>query len=213
MLECPICRQPFDGRFQVFVPSYPEGFDSIACARRAAGSGWPAAVPIPGMPTIEVVARQAEPQVTSAGSRWSVAALGAGVAPGQAALAGGVGLMAAGVAASAYIWASWPSSHTTPLAAGIPHTRQTATVPPPAAPPPTARPAPKAARPAAKRPARVVVTKPAALGPSEAAAPPTSGAAESPPPPPAPKPVRVGPKSAAEAQYGDYQPPFASVSR
>jgi len=36
MLECSVCRQPFNGRFKVMVPPSNEAFDSIECARQAA---------------------------------------------------------------------------------------------------------------------------------------------------------------------------------
>src|SRR5438093_10666497 len=57
VLECSVCRRLFDGRFKVFVPPHPEPFDTVECARRAAGA-WgadkAAAVPLI-LPTIETV--------------------------------------------------------------------------------------------------------------------------------------------------------------
>jgi hypothetical protein len=128
VLECPICRQAYDGQFQVFVPPHYEAFDTVACARRAAEVwGWDKATPVPViLPTIEYVQARSEAQVASVPARRRVAALAAfDLASGQAALATGVGLLAAGTAASIYLWArpgaTTPSS---PIAAGAPTTRQ-----------------------------------------------------------------------------------------
>jgi hypothetical protein len=148
MLECPICRQSYEGRFQVFVPPHHESFDTVACARRAAEAwGWDKAPPIPViLPTIEALRERSEqPQVASRGRRRGVAALaGLEFASGQAALATGVGLLAAGAAASIYLgFRPGESAPPLPVAAGAPNTPQTVG-PPPAAIPPAATGSPKA---------------------------------------------------------------------
>jgi hypothetical protein len=130
VLECPICRQSYDDRFQVFVPPHYEAFDTVACARRAAEVwGWDNTAPVPViLPTIEYVQARSETQVASVVRRRRVAALaGFDLASGQAALAAGVGLLAAGTAASIYLWAR-PGGVTTPsspIAAGAPTTGET----------------------------------------------------------------------------------------
>jgi hypothetical protein len=124
MPECPICRREYDDRFSVFVPPHPEGFDSIECAQRAAAI-WAATEPAPIiLPTIEVVAASAAPEEArpaSAAPRRGLAALAAlALIPGQAALAAGVGLAAAGTAASVYLAAKpvLQPSHPTSVAVG-----------------------------------------------------------------------------------------------
>src|SRR5262249_51795086 len=107
MPECPICRREDDDRFSVFVPPHPEGFDSIECAQRAAAIS-AATQPAPIiLPTLEVVGAAAvaeEARPPSAAPRRGLAALAAlALIPGQAALAAGVGLAAAGTAASVYL--------------------------------------------------------------------------------------------------------------
>lgn len=126
--ECPICRQSYDGQFQVFVPPHNEAFDTVACARRAAEvRDWDKTAPVPViLPMIESVYARSEAPVATVARRRRVAALaGFDLAHGQAALATGVGLLAAGTAASIYLWAR-PGA-TTPasqIAAGAPTTRQ-----------------------------------------------------------------------------------------
>src|SRR4029450_1106021 len=104
MPECPICRREYDDRFSVFVPPHPEGFDSIECAQRAAAI-WAATEPVPIiLPTTEVVAAPAAALPVAAAPRRGLAALAVlALIPGQAALAAGVGLAAAGTAASIYL--------------------------------------------------------------------------------------------------------------
>jgi hypothetical protein len=107
MPECSICRRQFDGRFKVMVPPSAEAFDSIECARRAAtlrGLDAEALTPVV-LPTLSVVPFESPPRPLPSGTpRRSIAALAALLlAPGQAALAGGVGLAAAGTAASIYL--------------------------------------------------------------------------------------------------------------
>jgi hypothetical protein len=146
VLECPICRQSYEGQFQVFVPPHHESFDTVACARRAAEVwGWNKAVPAPViLPTIEAVRARSETQVASPARRRGVAALtGFELASGQAALATGVGLLAAGAAASIYLgFRPGETGPALPIAAGAPATRQTVS-PRPAAPRPTATSSPQ----------------------------------------------------------------------
>jgi hypothetical protein len=116
--ECPICRRTYDDRFKVFVPPHSEAYDTIECARASARSGAAAKEPfLPViLPTIEVV----RPAPVAAASARR-AGLGAGAfAPAQLALAGGVGLLAAGTAAAVYIAAKPPSKldQGTTIAAG-----------------------------------------------------------------------------------------------
>ena len=66
--ECPICRQSYDGRFQVFVPPHNEAFDTVACARRAAEVwGWDKTPPRfqSSLPMIESVHARSETQVAT----------------------------------------------------------------------------------------------------------------------------------------------------
>jgi hypothetical protein len=129
MLECPICRRSYEGRFQVFVPPHHESFDTVECARRAAEAwGWDKAAPVPViLPTIEAVRARSETQVASAARRRGVAAFaGLELASSQAALATGVGLLAAGAAASIYLgFRPGETAPPLPLAAGAPNTPQT----------------------------------------------------------------------------------------
>src|SRR6266540_5554113 len=157
MLECPICRRSFDSSFRVFVPPHHEAFDTVVCARRAAEVwGWDKVGPVPViLPTIEAVNGQSEARVASAAPRRRIAALAAlAIAPGHAALATGVGLLAAGTAASIYLSteSTGKTAHPSAVAAGAPHTRQTIG-PPPAVPRPSAIGSAKA-RPAAKATSR-----------------------------------------------------------
>src|SRR5437870_9390757 len=153
MAECPICRRTYDGRFQVFVPSHPEGFDTVECARRAAeAAGWAAAAPAAVvLPSIEVADPRAAAQVASVPHRGKIATLGAlVVAPGQAVLAAGVGLLAAGAAAGIYLSVHSSGTAATPVAVGAAHPPQTvgppaAAIPPSPAPPVTRPPAGRAA--------------------------------------------------------------------
>jgi len=200
MAECPICRRSYDSRFQVFVPSHHEGFDTVECARRAAeASGWDPAAPVAViLPTVEVADARSRTQVASATPRRKVAALSAlVVAPGQAVLATGVGLLAAGTAASIYLSVQ-PSGKNAPssaVAAGAPQTPQTVGPPPSATRPSAGTPGPTAS---AGRP------KPPAAQPSAAGSAPTR------PPTKTTHAVRQGSPSAAQAQYATYQPPFSS---
>ena len=113
MPECSICRRSYDERFQVFIPPHPESFDRIECARqrgqnlrRRPGGGRP------GAPTHDRSGRRrcatcaglAAATAPPVAPRRAVAALAAlAIAPGQAALTAGVGLFAAGSAASVYL--------------------------------------------------------------------------------------------------------------
>jgi hypothetical protein len=220
MPECPICRRSYDGRFQVFVPPHSEAFDSVACAQRAAEvRGRDEAAPVqvtPApviLPTIEVVRPRSGTEVAYTASRRGVAALGSlVVAPGQAALATGVGLLAAGTAASVYLWATWPSAHPSPVAAGVPQTVPTTGPPAGSTPPSTIGPPPAATRPSTTGPAPAT-TEPSAAEPSLASSQPSAtGPARIPPATQATHVVSKVPKSAAEAQYGTYRPPFASIN-
>jgi hypothetical protein len=111
MPECPICRREFEDEFSVFVPPHPEGFDSIECAQKAVliwGAAGGAAAPIV-LPTIEFVpppqAVEPTPTPVVPFARRGLAALAALalIPTSQIALAGGVGLAAAGTAASVYL--------------------------------------------------------------------------------------------------------------
>ena len=155
MLECPICRRSYEGRFQVFVPPHHESFDTVTCARRAAEAwGWNEAGMAPIiLPTIEAVHARPEPQVASVARRRGVALAGFELASGQAALATGVGLLAAGAAASIYLgFRPGDTAPSLPIAAGAPATRQTIG-PPPAATRPAATGSHRT-RPAAKKVSR-----------------------------------------------------------
>src|SRR5581483_2707276 len=127
--ECSICRRQFDDRFTVFVPPHPEPFDSIECARKAAeiwGVDAAALTPVV-LPAVDVV--PAAPAVRSAAGtqrKKGLAALAAlALVPGQAALAGGVGLAAAGTAASIYLSVK-PSAHFSKTEAAAPAVRRPA---------------------------------------------------------------------------------------
>jgi hypothetical protein len=132
VLECPICRQPYDGRVQIFVPPHHETFDTVACAKRAAEVwGWDQDAPVP---VIEAVDARSQAHDASVAPRRGIAALAARVlTPGQrAALATGICLLAAGTAASISLWPrpSDETAHSSAVAAGIPHTRQAVSRPP-----------------------------------------------------------------------------------
>jgi hypothetical protein len=122
MPECPICRRQYDEQSSVFVPPHPEAFDTIECAKFAAASWGAAAAPVI-LPTIEVVpappvAKPAVPAPPVAKPGRGIAALAVlALVPGQAALAGGVGLAAAGTAAAIYL-AAKPTLAPHPEAAG-----------------------------------------------------------------------------------------------
>jgi hypothetical protein len=221
--ECPICRQSYDGRFQVFVPPHDDAFDTVACARRAAEvRGWDTGAPVPIiLPTIDSVHSRSE-ATTSVARRRRVAALaGFDLASGQAALATGVGLLAAGTAASIYLWArpgvTAPSS---PIAAGAPTTGQTIG-PRPAAPLTSGSPQTRPAADAFSRPqfaaytgaGRSVGTASASsaetvIANAPSGAPLSTGLAEFPPASPthAPKPPPSNPK----APSGPPKPPTSS---
>jgi len=126
MPECSICRRSYDERFQVFIPPHPESFDRVECARQAAriwGLEPVAAVPVL-LPTIVAVGAGAglhKPLAAATAPpvapRRAVAALAAlAIAPGQVALTAGVGLFAAGSAASVYL-AARPAGKTSVTAA------------------------------------------------------------------------------------------------
>jgi hypothetical protein len=132
VLECPICRQSYDGRVQIFVPPHHETFDTVACAKCAAEVwGWDQDA---WVPVIEVADARSQTHAASAAPRRRLATLAARVlTPGQqAALATGICLLAAGTAASIYSWPrpSHVTAHSSAVAAGIPHTRQTISRPP-----------------------------------------------------------------------------------
>ena len=96
MLECPICRQPYDGRVQVFVPPYSETFDTVECARRAAeirGWGNNSAVSVIEFADARVLTRQerAAPQARRR------------IRGRESALAVGLGLFLAGAVTSIYL--------------------------------------------------------------------------------------------------------------
>jgi hypothetical protein len=106
VLECPICRQPYDGSVQIFVPPHPQTFDSVACAKRAAEVwGWDRDA---RAPIIEVVDARAQAHAASATPRQGPPAREARrLAPARrAAFASGVCLFVAGTAASIYLWAA-----------------------------------------------------------------------------------------------------------
>jgi hypothetical protein len=123
MLECSVCRRQFDGRFKVMVPPSNEVFDSIECARQAAmARGLDAAALAPVvLPTLETAATPVGPVAST--SRKGIAALAAILlVPSQAALAGGVGLAAAGTAASIYLTTRPPTQprHSSSVTAAAP---------------------------------------------------------------------------------------------
>jgi hypothetical protein len=105
MPECPICRRQYDEQSAVFVPPHPEAFDTIECAKLAAAAWGTAAAPVI-LPTIEIIPAPpvAKPKPVAGAPGRRIAALAAlALVPGQAALAGGVGLAAAGTAAAIYL--------------------------------------------------------------------------------------------------------------
>jgi hypothetical protein len=160
VLECPICRQPYDGRIQICVPPHHETFDTVACAQRAAEAwGWDKAAPVP---VIEAVDRRSQTRVAPVTPRRQIAALaGFVVAPGRGALATGACLLAAGTAASIYLLVRTPgeAAGVSVVAAGVPDSRQTIRRPRAATPPPAvapARPVTKAVYP--RRPIKAGVT-------------------------------------------------------
>jgi hypothetical protein len=212
MPECPICRRTYDGSFQAFVPPHAEAFDTVACARRAAETLRSSEVTAPSLavlPVIEIVTPRSKARAAPAPRRRSPAALGLlAVPPAQAALAAGVGLVAAGAASSIYLWVTWPYANQSPIASGVPQpgpgheaTGPPALNPGPALPRPspgkgTAPPASRTAPPPTNGPPPRPATSPAPTRPPQAA--PGSGAART---------VRPGSTSAAEAQYGLFRPP------
>jgi len=154
MPECSVCRRPFDGRFKVMVPPSNEAFDSIECARQAAllrGLDAAALTPVV-LPTLT-----AEPWASPVGPnpatpRKGMAALAAMLlVPSQAALAGGVGLAAAGSTAAIYL-AARPAiqpSHSDAVVTAMPAPKA-----------PVSKPSTPAARPAARAPVRLATTRP-----------------------------------------------------
>jgi hypothetical protein len=117
MPECPICRQQYDEQFSVFVPPHPEAFDTVECAKLAMASWGAAAAPVI-LPTIEVVPAPPVAKPVAGVPGRGIAALAVlALVPGQAALAGGVGLAAAGTAAAIYL-AAKPALAPQPEAAG-----------------------------------------------------------------------------------------------
>jgi hypothetical protein len=123
--ECPICRRTYDDRFKVFAPPHSEAFDTIECARFAAAAGASKAQYTPViLPTIEALRPPGDRR--AAAPRVGVAA--AAIPAAQFALAGGVGLLAAGTAAAVYLAAQPPSKlrHATTIAAGLPTPTKTA---------------------------------------------------------------------------------------
>jgi len=155
MLECPICRRSYDARVRIFVPPHHETFDTVACAQRAAETwGWDKAAPVP---VIEAVDARSETHVAGAPRRRITALAARVLAPGQqAALATGVCLLAAGTAASIYLWARTPDKTTrsSTVAADVPHTRR-------AVDRPRAATRPSAVVPARTRPATKAIPRPA----------------------------------------------------
>ncbi len=163
MPECSICRRQFDDRFKVFVPPHPEPFDSIECAQKAAaiwGVDAAALTPVV-LPAVDVTPAPPVSRPAAAAQKKGLAALAAlALVPGQAALAGGVGLAAAGTAASIYLSVK-PPGHSTRSETAGPAVPQIAA---PAAP----RPAPRPGAPPTK-PAPVAAASPAKRPPDAAA--------------------------------------------
>ena len=154
MLECSICRRPFDGRFKVMVPPSNEAFDSIECARQAAmlrGLDAAALTPVV-LPTLAVEPWESPVGSIPATPRKGVVALAAMLlVPSQAALAGGVGLATAGSAAAIYL-AARPAiqpSHSDSVVTAMPAPKA-----------PSSKPSTPAARPAARPPLRLAATRP-----------------------------------------------------
>jgi hypothetical protein len=110
MPECPVCRQEFDARFQVFAPPGHEPFDTVECARRAVRTAGADDILAPTLlPTIELFPIARPPAVASpAPSRPARRRLAAAVAvplvASPAAVAAGLSLVAAGTATSLYLW-------------------------------------------------------------------------------------------------------------
>jgi hypothetical protein len=139
MLECPICRRSLDGRVQVFVPPHHEPFDTVACAERAAQVwAWDKDAQVP---VVEAVDARADTHVASAAPRPGSAALAALVLTPrqQAALVTGICLLAAGTAASIYLWPRprGETVHSSAVAAGVQHAPRTISRPPAATRPTT----------------------------------------------------------------------------
>jgi hypothetical protein len=136
MPECPICRRTYDARFAIFVAGVDEPFDTIDCARRATSAGALGLAPAAtaSRPTLEVVVPGQAPAEPAPTRRGIAAFSMLMVPPRQAALAAGVGLVAAGTAASIYLLVK-PTTHA-PVASGGSPTR---VAPPAAAPPKLAR--------------------------------------------------------------------------
>src|SRR5262245_3435461 len=104
MLECSICRRQFDGRFKVMIAPANEAFDSLECARQAAMLRGLAAAALTPVVLPALTVEPLEPIGAASAPRKGIAALAALLlVPSQAALAGGVGLAAAGTAASIYL--------------------------------------------------------------------------------------------------------------
>jgi hypothetical protein len=158
MLECSICRRPFDGRFKVMVPPSNEAFDSIECARQAAtlrGLDAAALTPIV-LPTLAVEPWTSPVGPAPAAPRKGMAALAAMLlVPSQAALAGGVGLATAGSAAAIYL-AARPTIQPS-------HSRSAAAMPAPRA--PISKAVAPTAKPAARPPLRLTTTRPPDIRP------------------------------------------------
>ncbi len=212
MPECPICRRSYDGRFQVFVTNHAEPFDRIACARRAAASvasDGTGLAPL-ALPAIEVVPPVAAGAATPRRGAAALAALA--VPPTQAALAAGVGLMAAGTAAAIYLVVQ-PGTNASPVVAGTHRTPVTSV--------------PHSTKPLVPLRAAIGAATITTATSSGAASPGisrvirrssggsvSSGGSESTPTPSSSAPKHVhassGSPSAAEAQYGQYEPPFST---
>lgn len=154
MLECSICRRPFDGRFKVMVPPSNEAFDSIECARQAAmlrGLDAAALTPVI-LPTLAVEPWESPVGPIPATPRKGLAALAAMLlVPSQAALAGGVGLATAGSAAAIYL-AARPAiqpSHSDSVVTAMPAPKA-----------PSSKPSTPATRPAARAPLPLAAKRP-----------------------------------------------------
>jgi hypothetical protein len=109
MYECRVCGRGFDPLgFQVVVPGLSEGFDRMVCARQARAAGVAAGAAATTAPLAELtrpLAAPAPPVAVAAGAAVAVVAGDAAATVRTSLLVGAnVGLLAAGAAATAFLW-------------------------------------------------------------------------------------------------------------
>ncbi|MGH3022475.1 MAG: hypothetical protein ACRDNI_02360, partial [Gaiellaceae bacterium] len=151
-MNCPVCGREFspDG-FQIVVPGLGRGFDRVECAIEASVLGLPPAAPPPAPAVVGALA-------PAAAAAAAPAALGASSAP--ALVGANLALLAAGTAATIYLWLRVFGADATSVmvpadSAAPPFERSTVAASIDLAPAATRKPAPErtSARPPAAQPA------------------------------------------------------------